>query len=78
MDVLFFKSLNTKNSQSINIIFVIVTVIHTKLRISVDLWYIRFASSTAQTSARKACSFFISVSTFAQAQVEPIVVHTLR
>nr|DAG31454.1 MAG TPA: hypothetical protein [Bacteriophage sp.] len=40
------------------------------------MWYIRFASSTAQTSARKACSFFISVSTFAQAQVEPMVVHT--
>ena len=55
MDVLFFISLNAKNSQSKgNKIFVIATVIHTRLRISVDLWYIRFASSTAQTSARKA------------------------
>ena len=30
------------------------------------------AHTSAQTSARNACSFFISVSTYAQAQVERI------
>ena len=34
------------------------------------LWYFAIVHSTAQTSARNACSFFISVSTFAQTQAK--------
>ena len=49
---------------------------HTNSRNSAEcFWEIgisALAHTSAQTSARKACSFFISVSTYAQAQVERI------